>query len=97
MSVDVSLRIKASLLRHRNVLSRAERVALLKEREGWEAQALGMPKVGHRKPKAGKKAKKEVAADGTAPTTPAAAPAAETKTAKPAGKPGGKPGGRGAK
>ncbi len=91
MSVDVSLRMKASLARHRNVLSRAERIAMLKDREGWEAKALGLPKVGHRKPKAGKKAKKDAAADGATPAAgaapAAAAPVAAAKApAKPAGK-----------
>ncbi|MBK9119375.1 MAG: small basic protein [Phycisphaerales bacterium] len=64
MSVDRSLRLKSNLERHRNVLSRAERVERLKALEVWDENGdspLGLPKVGHRKPKAGakKKAKAE--------------------------------------
>lgn len=69
MSIDRSLRLKSSLERHRNVLTRAERVARLQEQEKWgdESTPLGLPKVSHRKPKAGgkKKAKAEVAAEGS--------------------------------
>lgn len=64
MSIDRSLRGKSSLTRHRNVLSRAERVVLLQEGGKWGGtSALGLPKVGHRKVKAGKKAAKTEAAD----------------------------------
>lgn len=75
MGVDRSLRLKSSLARHRNVLSRAERVAVLKDRGTFDEErgALHLPKVGHRKPKAGKKAKKEATAEGTAAATPAPA------------------------
>lgn len=57
MSIDRSLRTKSSLERHRNVLSRAERVAQLQDQERWEAgqSALSLPKIAHRKPKTGKK------------------------------------------
>lgn len=79
MSIDRSLRRKSSLERHRNVLSRAERVAFLQERELWQESSspIGLPKIAHRKPKAGKKkaAKTEAAAEG-APAEGAAAPAA---------------------
>jgi small basic protein (TIGR04137 family) len=56
MSIDRSLRSQSSLTRHRNVLSRAERVQLLMESE-WDPSAgvLGLPKVAHRKAKAGRK------------------------------------------
>lgn len=81
MSIDTSLRRKSSLARHRNVLSRAERVEQLKTFEKWrdDSSPLGLPKVSNRKPKSGGK-KKEKAAEGTeaaaAPgTTPAATPA----------------------
>ena len=78
MSIDRSLRVKSSLERHRNVLSRAERVALLQDQEIWpEGRApLHLPKVAHRKGKAGKKkaaAKAEAAATpegGAAPAAP---------------------------
>jgi small basic protein (TIGR04137 family) len=57
MSVDRSLRSKSSLARHRNVLTRAERVATLQDQGRWDGSthAIGLPKVAHRKAKAGKK------------------------------------------
>jgi small basic protein (TIGR04137 family) len=56
MSVDRSLKVKAALSRHRNVLSRAERIELLKGEGRWNEgdTTLGLPKVAHRKSKAGK-------------------------------------------
>lgn len=93
MSIDRSLRLKSSLARHRNVLTRAERVAKLMKDEKWTdaMSPLGMDKFGHRKVKAGKKVKKEAAAEGAegaAPAAGAAAPspaagAAATKAAPP--------------
>lgn len=76
MSIDTSLRRKSSLARHRNVLSRSERVERLKTLEQWrdESSPLGMPKVSNRKPKAGAK-KKEKAAEGTEAAAGTAAPA----------------------
>lgn len=69
MSIDRSLRLKSSLERHRNVLTRAERVAQLQMQDKWEGQssALGLPKVAHRKPKTGgqKKVKTEAASEGS--------------------------------
>jgi len=61
MSIDRSLKIKGALSRHRNVLSRAERIEKLKEEERWteEDSLLGLPKVAHRKSHAGRKAKEE--------------------------------------
>lgn len=61
MSMDRSLKIKGALTRHRNVLSRAERVEKLLEEERWEDgdDVTGLPKVGHRKMHAAKKEKKE--------------------------------------
>ena len=98
MSVDRSLKLKNALVRHRNVLSRAERVMALKDEERWNEgdSVLGLPKVAHRKSVAGKKAKEEKPAVAAAPgaAAEAAAPAAEQKAepaAKPAGKAGGKP------
>ncbi|RMF81655.1 MAG: small basic protein [Planctomycetota bacterium] len=57
MSIDRSLRLKSSLARHRNVLTRAERVARLMDDGVWqEGQSpLGLPKVAHRKGKSGKR------------------------------------------
>ncbi|MBW8001885.1 MAG: small basic protein [Planctomycetes bacterium] len=61
MSIDRSLKIKGALERHRNVLSRVERLEKLKEEEKWEEgdSVLGLPKVAHRKSHAGRKAEKE--------------------------------------
>ena len=57
MSIDRSLRSRGSLERHRNVLSRAERVTTLmaEERFGEDDTPLGLPKVAHRKAQTGKK------------------------------------------
>ncbi len=61
MSIDRSLKIKGALTRHRNVLSRNERIELLKNEDRWEEgdDVTGLPKVGHRKVHTGgKKAEK---------------------------------------
>jgi len=60
MSIDRSLKVKGALVRHRNVLTRAERIEKLKDDERWsEGDALtGLPKVSHRKAHSGKKEKK---------------------------------------
>lgn len=57
MSIDRSLKIKGALSRHRNVLSRAERIDILKDEEKWDTEnsVYGLPKVPHRKSHAGKK------------------------------------------
>lgn len=98
MSLDSSLRLKTTLARHRNVLSRAERIAQMQKEERWkeDMSALGLPKLGHRKAKAGKKkAKEEAAAEAAAPGAAAAPAAAKAPAgagaAKPAAKPAGKP------
>jgi len=59
MSIDRSLKLKGALSRHRNVLSRAERIKQLKDEERWSEQdsLLGLPKVAHRKSHAGRKEK----------------------------------------
>ena len=51
MSVDRSLKVKGALKRHRNVLSREERIKVLKTEERWEegSKVTGLPKVAHRK------------------------------------------------
>ncbi|MDD5063355.1 MAG: small basic protein [Phycisphaerae bacterium] len=92
MSVDRSLKIKGALERHRNVLTRAERVGKLKDEERWlEGQSVfGLPKIAHRKSHAGKKVKEEAAAvegavAGAAPEAPAAAGAKPAAGAAPAG------------
>lgn len=74
MSIDRSLKIRGALTRHRNVPTRAERIAQLKEEERWseEDSVLGLPKVAHRKSHAGRKAKaapaKEAATEAAADT-----------------------------
>lgn len=61
MSMDKSLKGKNALERHRNVLTRAERIEHLKETGRWteESTATGLPKVAHRKAAVGKKDKAE--------------------------------------
>ncbi len=84
MSLDRSLKSASSLTRHRNVLSRAERIARLTEQERWEkdnASVFGLPKVANRNVKVGKKEKKKAeGAEGEAAATEAK-PAAESKPA----------------
>ena len=65
MSVDRYLKIKRALTRHRNVLTRAERIEQLKDEDRWSEgdSLLGLPKVAHRKSHAGRKGKE-------APATP---------------------------
>ncbi len=60
MSLDKSLKTAANLSRHRNVLSRHERILVLKEEERWSdgQRPLGLPKVAHRKVTVGGKEKK---------------------------------------
>ena len=91
MSLDRSLKSKAALTRHRNVLSRDERLAILLDDDRWndKESVFGLPKVAHRKSEAGKKAKKEKEAAAEAATAAGASAAA---AAAPAGKaaPGGK-------
>jgi small basic protein (TIGR04137 family) len=57
MSIDRSLKIKGALSRHRNVLTRAERIEQLKDEEKWSEgdSLIGLPKVAHRKSHAGRK------------------------------------------
>ena len=61
MSIDRSLRLKDALVRHRNVLTRAERIDRLKDEDKWEddRSVMGLPKVSHRKARAKKAEKKE--------------------------------------
>ncbi len=61
MSIDKSLKGKDTLARHRNVLTRAERIEHLKETDRWteESKAIGLPKIAHRKVAVGKKIKEK--------------------------------------
>lgn len=66
MSLDSSLKIGGGLAGHRNVLTRAERIAKLKalgEFDQEDGSALGLRKVGNRKVVAGGKTKKKKADD----------------------------------
>ena len=87
MSLDPSLKGANALIRHRNVLTRAERLEKLKEEEKWtDAKSVfGLPKVAHRKMAVAKPAKEE-AAEAAAAGTPGAvaAPAAGAAAAAPA-------------
>ena len=77
MSLDKSLKSRDSLVRHRNVLTRAERLEKLEEDERWAegASVLGLPKVLHRKASLAKKIKEkaeelaETTAEGTGETS----------------------------
>ena len=61
MSLDKTLKGKDRLRRHRNVLTRTERIEKLKESGRWAEDQLpyGLPKVGHRKVSLGKKIKEK--------------------------------------
>ena len=85
MSLDRSLKSANALVRHRNVLTRPERLARLAEQEKWnESKSVyGLPKVANRRA-AVAKAEKTEAAEGATPAAGAAAPAAGAKGAAPA-------------
>ena len=62
MSIDRSLKTRGALRRHRNVLSRGERIEQLKQENRWsedEDSVTGLPKVAHRKSHSGKKSADE--------------------------------------
>lgn len=83
MSRDKSLKSASSLTRHRNVLTRAERIGRLKEVGRWkdDARPLALPKVSHRKAAVGKKAKAKKTTEGEGEGE-----AAKTEGEKPAAK-----------
>lgn len=89
MSIHGSLATAGKLKRHRNVLTRAERLELLRKDKRWaDGQSIfGLPKVRNIMAKAKKKEKD--AADAAAPAAGAAAagaaaPAKDAKAAAPA-------------
>ncbi|MGD0092331.1 MAG: small basic protein [Planctomycetota bacterium] len=96
MSIHKSLHTGGALVKHRNVLTRAERIKVLEEAGRWREEkdsAWGLRKVKNIKTAAKKKAaaKKEAAAPAApgaaAPGAPAAAaPAGEAKPAAPGAK-----------
>lgn len=65
MSLDKSLKSADMLVRHRNVLTRAERIEYLREAGRWseDSTAIHLPKVSHRKAAVGKKDKAVKAAE----------------------------------
>ena len=77
MSLHKSLRSHGALARHRNVLTRAERIEKLKEAGKWEGDKdiFALPKVSHRKVTT-KKVKTAAAAGAAGAEGAAAAPAA---------------------
>lgn len=73
MSLHKSLVSKSALTKHRNVLSRAERIKALQEEDRWkdEMSVFGLPKVASRKlrKKAKVKTAEQVAAEAAAVAT----------------------------
>ena len=62
MSLDRSLKSKGSLTKHRNVLTRAERIKILTDEDRFDPEQdgpTGLPKVAHRKVVVGGKSKKK--------------------------------------
>ncbi len=47
MTIDKTLKVRAGMISNRNVLTRAERLAKLKEQDRWQegSGVLGLPKV----------------------------------------------------
>ncbi len=91
MSLDPSLKSAGALVRHRNVLTRAERLERLQSEEKWseDKAVFGLPKVANRKLEVAKADKEEAAAEGATATagataTPAAAAGKDAKGAAPA-------------
>lgn len=89
--MDRSLKSKASLSRHRNVLTRPERIKRLRDEERFKdgMAPVGLPKVANRKAPVAGKGKKGPAKEGEAAAAPgapapaaAAAPAAKSAPAK---------------
>jgi small basic protein (TIGR04137 family) len=74
--MDRSLKSKNVLARHRNVLTRAERLEVLEEDDRWSDSdsVFGLPKVAHRRTTAGHKEKKA--------ETPEETPGAEEQAAE---------------
>ncbi len=86
MSLDKSLKSRNSLVRHRNVLTRAERLEKLEEEERWNegTSVLGLPKVVHRKATLVKKekVKAEETDEAALPTSEQAEQGEQGKTAE---------------
>ena len=84
MSIDRSLKISGALNRHRNVLSRDERIEKLQEEGVWAQgdSLMGLPKVAHRKATVGKKDAKEKTEEGAEGIEGAEGTVSETPEAK---------------
>ena len=76
MTIDRSLKVGNRLVRARSVLTRAERIATLQDKEEWEEgrSIFGLPKVRVRQIKKRVKAPKAEAATAVEGETPAEAP-----------------------
>lgn len=61
MSIDRSLKVRSGALKERNVWTRAERLAVLEEKQKWQEgdPVLGLPKVRTRFKQASRKKKKK--------------------------------------
>jgi small basic protein (TIGR04137 family) len=84
MSVHKSLRTGGSLTKHRNVLTRSERIKVLEEAGNWregQNSVLGLRKVKSIKMAAKKKAAKKEATEGAGAAPSAGSPAAAAKPA----------------
>jgi small basic protein (TIGR04137 family) len=77
MTLDKSLKVSTGSIQNRNVLTRAERIAKLKDAERWKEgdRVLGLPKVRVAKVSLKKKKKAKKAEEGEAAAEGAAAPA----------------------
>ncbi len=67
MSLDRSLKSQEGLVRSRNVLTRAERLAILADEDRWSEgdSVFGLPKVRQRKSSAGSKSKSKATEETT--------------------------------
>jgi len=79
MTIDKTLKVRAGMIRNRNVLTRAERLEKLQQAERWKEgdPVLGLPKVrvakvSLKKKKKAKKGEDEEGAEGAAAAAPAA-------------------------
>ena len=85
MTIDKSLRVRRGLLKNRSVLTRAERIAKLRETDRWQEgdPVLGLPKVRVTKMalKKKKKVKKEDETEEGADTAAAGSEAKPTASA----------------
>ncbi len=98
MSMDRSLKSASALTRHRNVLTRAERMARMQDEDKWtkDRSIYGLPKLGNRKLEVGKAVKEVAEGDAAAPAAKGAAGAKGAPAAKGAAGAKGAPAAKGA-